>query len=29
MTRLSVNLNKAALMRNARGGDRPDVLRLA
>ena len=29
MTRLSVNLNKAALMRNARGGDRPDVARLA
>ena len=29
MTRLSVNLNKAALMRNARGGSRPDVSRLA
>ena len=29
MTRLSVNLNKAALMRNARGGRRPDVLHLA
>ena len=29
MTQLSVNLNKAALMRNARGGGRPDVLRLA
>lgn len=29
MTRLSVNLNKAALMRNARGGGRPDVGRLA
>ena len=29
MTRLSVNLNKAALMRNARGGDRPDLDRLA
>ena len=29
MTRLSVNLNKAALMRNARGGGRPDVERLA
>ena len=28
MTRLSVNLNKAALMRNARGGDRPDLSRL-
>ena len=29
VTRLSVNLNKAALMRNARGGRRPDPLRLA
>lgn len=29
MTRLSVNLNKAALIRNARGGARPDVVRLA
>ena len=29
MTRLSVNLNKAALMRNARGGRRPDPARLA
>lgn len=29
MTLLSVNLNKAALMRNARGGGRPDVGRLA
>lgn len=29
MTRLSVNLNKAALMRNARGGNRPDVAHLA
>ncbi len=29
VTRLSVNLNKAALVRNARGGDRPDVWRLA
>ncbi|WP_420456611.1 pyridoxine 5'-phosphate synthase [Rubrivirga sp.] len=28
MTRLSVNLNKAALMRNARGGTRPDLGRL-
>lgn len=26
MTRLSVNLNKVALLRNARGGARPDVL---
>ncbi len=29
VTRLSVNLNKAALMRNARGGGRPDVAHLA
>ena len=29
MTRLSVNLNKVALMRNARGGGRPDLLHLA
>lgn len=29
MTRLSVNFNKAALMRNARGGDRPALGRLA
>ena len=29
VTQLSVNLNKAALMRNARGGGRPDVARLA
>lgn len=29
MTRLSVNINKIALLRNARGGDRPDVLRAA
>ena len=29
MTRLSVNLNKVALLRNARGGGRPDLLRLA
>ncbi len=28
VTRLSVNLNKAALMRNARGGRRPDLGRL-
>ncbi len=29
MTRLSVNLNKVALLRNARGGGRPDLLHLA
>lgn len=29
MTKLSVNLNKVALMRNARGGGRPNVLRAA
>ena len=29
MTALSVNLNKIALLRNARGGDAPDVLRAA
>ena len=29
VTRLSVNLNKVALLRNARGGGRPDLLRLA
>ena len=29
MTRLSVNINKIALLRNARGGDMPDVLRAA
>ena len=29
MTHLSVNLNKVALLRNARGGDRPDVAALA
>lgn len=29
MTRLSVNLNKVALVRNARGGSRPDVQALA
>ena len=29
MTQLSVNLNKAALVRNARGGRRPDPLHLA
>ena len=29
MTKLSVNINKIALVRNARGGDRPDVVRAA
>lgn len=29
MTRLSVNINKIATIRNARGGNRPDVLRAA
>ncbi len=29
MTRLSVNLNKVALLRNARGGGEPDLLRAA
>jgi len=29
MTRLSVNINKVALIRNARGGDRPDLLQFA
>ncbi|CAN5701100.1 pyridoxine 5'-phosphate synthase [soil metagenome] len=29
MTRLSVNLNKVALLRNARGGSEPDLLRAA
>ncbi len=29
MTRLSVNINKIATLRNARGGDRPDVLQAA
>ena len=29
MTRLSVNINKVALLRNARGGSRPDLLRVA
>lgn len=29
MTRLSVNINKVATLRNARGGDNPDVLRVA
>lgn len=29
MTKLSVNINKIALVRNARGGNRPDVVRAA
>ncbi|MCF0188087.1 MAG: pyridoxine 5'-phosphate synthase [Bacteroidaceae bacterium] len=29
MTRLSVNINKIATLRNARGGDNPDVIRVA
>lgn len=29
MTKLSVNINKIATLRNARGGDRPDVLKAA
>lgn len=29
MIRLSVNLNKVALLRNSRGGDRPDLLSIA
>ncbi len=29
MTRLSVNINKVALLRNARGGNLPDLLRVA
>ena len=29
MTRLSVNINKIATIRNARGGNRPDVLKAA
>ena len=29
MTRLSVNINKIALLRNARGGNMPDVLKAA
>jgi pyridoxine 5-phosphate synthase len=29
MTRLSVNINKVATLRNARGGDNPDVLKAA
>src|ERR1039458_1691837 len=29
MTRLSVNINKIALIRNARGGNNPDILKIA
>jgi pyridoxine 5-phosphate synthase len=29
MTRLSVNINKIATLRNARGGNNPDVLKVA
>ena len=29
MTKLSVNINKIALVRNARGGGRPDLVRAA
>ena len=29
MTRLSVNINKIATIRNARGGNNPDVLKVA
>ena len=29
MTRLSVNINKIATIRNARGGNNPDVLKIA
>lgn len=29
MTKLSVNINKVATLRNARGGNHPDVLRVA
>jgi len=29
MTRLSVNVNKIATLRNARGGDNPNVVRVA
>ncbi|MGC6366921.1 MAG: pyridoxine 5'-phosphate synthase, partial [Candidatus Marinamargulisbacteria bacterium] len=29
MTNLSVNVNKIALLRNARNGDRPNVLHFA
>ena len=29
MTRLSVNLNKVALIRNSRGGNMPDLVQVA
>ena len=29
MTRLSVNINKVATLRNARGGNNPDVVKVA
>ena len=29
MTKLSVNINKIAVVRNSRGGNRPDVVRAA
>ena len=29
MTRLSVNINKIATLRNSRGGDNPNVLKVA
>ena len=29
MTKLSVNINKVATLRNARGGNNPDVLQVA
>lgn len=29
MTKLSVNINKVATVRNARGGNNPDLLRVA
>ena len=29
MTRLSVNLNKIAVLRNSRGGDKPDIAQAA
>src|SRR6185437_1670342 len=29
MTKLSVNINKIALIRNARGGNNPDILKIA
>ena len=28
MTKLSVNINKVATLRNARGGNNPDVIKL-